>query len=214
MDSAWSDLKNTTLVSLSETLTRSIFWLQSARHGPLRLSNGFDAQRDVDAINRLLLTSLSSEGVVTNEHRYPHGRPSRSNFPKTLQGQQHNPDVLVPVRAICWNSESRSENSHPSETVWLGSWPCLLDLIGSWSILASHQTFEADRCVDIFSRPNGTFGFEEFRRDPEDMGAWTPIGYFRDTNTRPRRTPSGLLIGSSSGSARSWTADSAIDNVV
>lgn len=48
----------------------------------------------------------------------------------------------------------------------------------SWSILASHQTFEADRCVDIFSRPNGTFGFEEFRRDPEDMGAWTPIGYF------------------------------------
>jgi hypothetical protein len=32
--------------------------------------------------------------------------------------------------------------------------------------------------VDIFARPNGTFGFEEFRKDPEDMGAWTPIGYF------------------------------------
>jgi len=48
----------------------------------------------------------------------------------------------------------------------------------SWAVLASHQTAEANRCVDIFSRPNGTFGFEEFRRDPEDMGAWTPISYF------------------------------------
>lgn len=48
----------------------------------------------------------------------------------------------------------------------------------SWSVLASYQTAEADRCVDIFSRPNGTFGFEEFRRDPEDMGVWTPISYF------------------------------------
>jgi hypothetical protein len=48
----------------------------------------------------------------------------------------------------------------------------------SWSVLASHQTYEADRCVDIFSRPNRSFGFEEFRRDPEDMGAWTPVSYF------------------------------------
>jgi hypothetical protein len=48
----------------------------------------------------------------------------------------------------------------------------------SWLILASHQTFEGDRCVDIFKRPEGTFGFEEFRRDPEDMGAWTPVRYF------------------------------------
>jgi hypothetical protein len=32
--------------------------------------------------------------------------------------------------------------------------------------------------VDIFSRPDGTFGFEEFRRDPEDMGAWTPVAYY------------------------------------
>jgi hypothetical protein len=48
----------------------------------------------------------------------------------------------------------------------------------SWSVLASHQTDEGNRCVDIFSRRDGTFGFEEFRRDPEDMGAWTPISYF------------------------------------
>jgi hypothetical protein len=48
----------------------------------------------------------------------------------------------------------------------------------SWTVLASYQTFEADRCVDVFSRPDATFGFEEFRRDPEDRGAWTPISYF------------------------------------
>ena len=36
---------------------------------------------------------------------------------------------------------------------------------------------EGDRCVDIFSRPDGTYGFEEFRKDPEDMGRWTPIKY-------------------------------------
>jgi hypothetical protein len=48
----------------------------------------------------------------------------------------------------------------------------------SWMVLASHQTPEANRCVDLFSRPDGTFGFEEFRRDAEDLGAWTPIRYF------------------------------------
>jgi hypothetical protein len=48
----------------------------------------------------------------------------------------------------------------------------------SWLVLASYQTDEGNRCVDIFSRPNGTFGFEEFRRDPEDLGVWTPISYF------------------------------------
>jgi hypothetical protein len=48
----------------------------------------------------------------------------------------------------------------------------------SWSVLASPSTPTVDRCVDLFVRPDGTFGFEEFRRDPEDMGAWTPIAYY------------------------------------
>ena len=47
-----------------------------------------------------------------------------------------------------------------------------------WVVVTSHQTADGSRCVDIFSRPDGTFGFEEFRRDPEDMGAWTPVSYF------------------------------------
>ena len=48
----------------------------------------------------------------------------------------------------------------------------------TWKVLASPSTPAVDRCVDIFSRPDGTFGFEEFRRDPEDMGAWTPVAYY------------------------------------
>ena len=51
-------------------------------------------------------------------------------------------------------------------------------LDATWTVLASPSTSSVDRCVDIFGRPDGTFGFEEFRRDPEDMGHWTPVAYF------------------------------------
>jgi hypothetical protein len=54
----------------------------------------------------------------------------------------------------------------------------------SWTALGSHQTAEADRCVDVSARPDRTFGFEEFRKDPEDMGAWTPIGSFSGATYR------------------------------
>lgn len=34
------------------------------------------------------------------------------------------------------------------------------------------------RCVDIFQRPDGTYGFDEFRRDSEDARGWYPVGFF------------------------------------
>jgi len=42
-----------------------------------------------------------------------------------------------------------------------------------------------DICVDIFKRVDGTFGFEEFRRDHEDGRGWFAIGYYslRSFNT-------------------------------
>ena len=58
------------------------------------------------------------------------------------------------------------------------SWWHVVEARQELAVSASHQTRDGSRCVDIFSRPNGTFGFEEFRRDPEDMGAWAPIAYF------------------------------------
>src|SRR3546814_8795000 len=47
-------------------------------------------------------------------------------------------------------------------------------------VLASFENSEANRCVDLFVRADGTFGFEEFRRDPEDCGKWTRIGHYSD----------------------------------
>jgi len=32
-------------------------------------------------------------------------------------------------------------------------------------------------CVDIFLRPDGTYGFDEYRRDPEDGRGWFSIGH-------------------------------------
>jgi hypothetical protein len=48
----------------------------------------------------------------------------------------------------------------------------------SWLVFTSIENPEHDRCVDLFSRPEGTFGFEEFRRDPEDAGDWTPVEFY------------------------------------
>ena len=47
----------------------------------------------------------------------------------------------------------------------------------SWTVLESPETDDGLRCVDVFRRPDGTFGYEEFRRDPEDMGTWTPVRF-------------------------------------
>lgn len=48
----------------------------------------------------------------------------------------------------------------------------------SWVVFNSIENDAHNRCVDLFQRPDGTFGFEEFRADVEDAGAWTPVGYY------------------------------------
>jgi len=48
----------------------------------------------------------------------------------------------------------------------------------SWLVFVSIENFEHDRCIDLFSRPDGSYGFEEFRRDVEDGGEWTPVQYY------------------------------------
>jgi hypothetical protein len=46
-----------------------------------------------------------------------------------------------------------------------------------WIVRDSVQSDDHRLCVDFFEDPNGGFGFEQFRSDPED-GGWTPIsGY-------------------------------------
>ena len=52
----------------------------------------------------------------------------------------------------------------------------------SWVVFNSIENFEGNRCVDLFLRPDGSYGFEEFRRDPEDAGSWTPMQYRSNTS--------------------------------
>jgi hypothetical protein len=56
----------------------------------------------------------------------------------------------------------------------------------SWLVFVSLENFEHDRCVDLFTRPDGSFGFEEFRRDVEDRGAWTAVQYYSAAIYRSR----------------------------
>jgi hypothetical protein len=44
-------------------------------------------------------------------------------------------------------------------------------------VLRSIETDDGGRCVDLFARPDGTFGFEEYRRDIEDGRGWFAIGF-------------------------------------
>jgi len=43
-------------------------------------------------------------------------------------------------------------------------------------VIRSLEDVDGFRCVDIFERPDGSYGFKEFRRDPEDAGRWTLVG--------------------------------------
>ena len=44
-------------------------------------------------------------------------------------------------------------------------------------VVRSINTDGAMRCVDIFQRPDGTFGFDEYRRDAEDGRGWFAVGF-------------------------------------
>lgn len=44
-------------------------------------------------------------------------------------------------------------------------------------VMKSVNSPDGSHCVDIFVRPDGSFGFEEYRRDVEDPGGWFPIGH-------------------------------------
>lgn len=43
-------------------------------------------------------------------------------------------------------------------------------------VLVSHETPDGLRCVDFLRRADGSFGFEEYRRDPDDGRGWYAVG--------------------------------------
>lgn len=44
------------------------------------------------------------------------------------------------------------------------------------TVMKSINNDDGSHCIDIFRRSNGTYGFEEFRRDAEDPSGWFAIG--------------------------------------
>jgi hypothetical protein len=42
-------------------------------------------------------------------------------------------------------------------------------------VIATLHNDDANRAVKIIKSSDGTFGFNEFRRDPEDAGGWTLV---------------------------------------
>jgi hypothetical protein len=47
-------------------------------------------------------------------------------------------------------------------------------------VTRSIETPDGGRCVDLYRRPDASFGFEEYRRDSEDGRGWFPIGFHGD----------------------------------
>ena len=45
-------------------------------------------------------------------------------------------------------------------------------------VTKSISSDEGLRCVDIFRREDNSFGFEEYRKDPEANKGWFKIGFF------------------------------------
>lgn len=72
----------------------------------------------------------------------------------------------------------------------------------SWVVFASVENGEHEKCVDIFHRPDGSFGFEEFRRDVEDQGEWTPLSYYSAS-----KYPSSAATYDAAEAAVPWLAD-------
>ena len=48
------------------------------------------------------------------------------------------------------------------------------------TVIFSVNNDEGNLCLDIFIRENKTFGFEEFRKDPENINGWYKIGNYGD----------------------------------
>ena len=69
-------------------------------------------------------------------------------------------------------------------------------------VVASFNNPERDHCVDIFVRDDGTFGFEEYRRDAEDMRGWFSLHRY---SSRVFASELGALAGARSAVA--WMSD-------
>ena len=69
-------------------------------------------------------------------------------------------------------------------------------------VLRSIEAPGGQLCIDLFRRPDDSYGFEEYRRDPESGSGWYPIGHQVE-----RRFPSADAALDAARDAASWLAD-------
>ncbi|HEY5272373.1 MAG TPA: hypothetical protein VIJ34_03960 [Acidimicrobiales bacterium] len=74
-----------------------------------------------------------------------------------------------------------------------------------WIVLESIQASSDGLCVDFFQHLEGGYGFEQFRQDPEDLGAWTQLSYFSS-----QRFPTMLDAVTAAKDAINWLSDDPI----
>ena len=74
-----------------------------------------------------------------------------------------------------------------------------------WIVLESVGSHDAGHCVDFFEDPDGGFGFEHLRADPEDGGRWTAVGGFSSA-----RYETALAAAAAAGEAVGWLRDDAV----
>jgi hypothetical protein len=70
------------------------------------------------------------------------------------------------------------------------------------TVIVSLEDEDGVRCVDVFRRDDGSFGFKEFRRDPEDQGRWTLVADYSH-----QRFSSQSATLRAAGKAIPWLAD-------
>ena len=52
------------------------------------------------------------------------------------------------------------------------------------TVVKSVNNADGSRCVDVFRRADGSYGFEEYRRDAEDARGWFPVGGYGGSTWR------------------------------
>ena len=152
--------------------------------------NSLVLQREGHA--RMTGTSIKSAPSVVAELSSHATRPGEADYmftPLVPRGGHNCRTKLDGVRA--WGRERRrspdDEVGHRSETTHSdlrhGVRVLRLGMAGrvnhrGWIVLESAQSSSDGLCVDFFEHPDGGFGFEQFRRDPEDRGSFTQVSYF------------------------------------
>ena len=65
-------------------------------------------------------------------------------------------------------------------------------------VVESVNEYGGTICVDFFQRPDGSFGYEEYRRDVETAEGWFPIGFYSqrrfDTLAQARSDAMGKVV--------------------